>query len=297
MTYQMRIEVNNSKIYQIQIVPTAINYLNETSQIIYQSKKLETISTTEYEPGFLLTMFFKISSEQYIIKQTINYQPTASTNNTRRMLDTTQTEAVEENENHSILYQMFFILSQIGGFYSFLKLVFGSVINRIYDSMLMVDLVNKYNQIVRQTKLSKQQDQVPQSHLVEARSALQAEIMGIIEDVERIPQPYCKSVDLDFRISGPAPYSHLDMKHPIGSLILKKQNSPYTLQESSLNLGKSIIKQKKRFCGLEQGPISSRNVLHIVDLCYVPKNQKEIVRDLCIKGAGSPEGILFINTK
>jgi len=29
--------------------------------------------------------------------------------------------------------------------------------------------------------------------------------MGIIEDVERIPQPYCKSVDLDFRISGPAP--------------------------------------------------------------------------------------------
>ena len=72
----------------------------------------------------------------------------------------------------------------------------------------------------------------------EARSALQAEIMGIIEDVERIPQPYCKSVDLDFRISGPAPYSHLDMKHPVGSLILKKQNSPSTLQESSLNMGK-----------------------------------------------------------
>ena len=33
----------------------------------------------------------------------------------------------------------------------------------------------------------------------EARSALQAEIMGIVEGVERIPQPYCKSVDLDFR--------------------------------------------------------------------------------------------------
>lgn len=37
----------------------------------------------------------------------------------------------------------------------------------------------------------------------EARSVLQAEIMGIVEDVERIPQPYCKSVDLDSRISGP----------------------------------------------------------------------------------------------
>lgn len=42
--------------------------------------------------------------------------------------------------------------------------------------------------------------------------ALQAERMGIVEGVERIPQPYCKKVDLDFRISGPAPYSHLDMK-------------------------------------------------------------------------------------
>ena len=31
----------------------------------------------------------------------------------------------------------------------------------------MVDLVNKYNQIVRQTKISKQEGQVPQSHLVE----------------------------------------------------------------------------------------------------------------------------------
>lgn len=39
----------------------------------------------------------------------------------------------------------------------------------------------------------------------EARSALQDEIMGIVEGVERIPQPYCKTVDLDFRILGPAP--------------------------------------------------------------------------------------------
>ena len=86
------------------------------------------------------------------------------------------------------------------------------------------------------------------------------------------------------------------MKHPVGSLILKKQNSPYTLQESSLNMGKSIKKQKTRFCGLEQGPRSSRNVLHIVDLCYVPMDEKEIVEELCLKGAGSSEGILFLNT-
>jgi len=62
-------------------------------------------------------------------------------------------------------------------------------------------------------------------------------------------------------------------------------------------MGRSIVNQKQRFCGLDQGPVSNKNVLHVVDLCYVPKNEKEIVKDFCLKGAGSSEGILFINTK
>lgn len=63
------------------------------------------------------------------------------------------------------------------------------------------------------------------------------------------------------------------------------------------DLGKSITAKKKRFCGLEQGPKSSKNVFHIVDLCYVPTNEKQIVKDFCVKAAGSSEKIIFINTK
>lgn len=63
------------------------------------------------------------------------------------------------------------------------------------------------------------------------------------------------------------------------------------------NLGGSIIKQKQRFCGLDQGPKSSKNILHIVDLCYVPSNEKKIVKDFCIKATESLEGIIFINNK
>ena len=131
----------------------------------------------------------------------------------------------------------------------------------------------------------------------EARSALQAESMGLVEDVERIPQPYCKRVDLDFRVSGPPPYTHLDVKHPVGSAILKKQGRNIKLRTMASDLGEDISDQKKRFCGLDQGPKSSRNVLHIVDLCYVPSHEKEIVKDFCVKAAGSLEGILFINVK
>ena len=130
----------------------------------------------------------------------------------------------------------------------------------------------------------------------ETRSAIQAEIEGVIKDAQRIPKPYCHRVDLDFVISGPFPYTHLDFKHPVGSAILKKQNSPFTLEEMAYNMGESILKQKERFCGLEHGPETRDNTLHIVDLCYVSKKEKEIVIEFCIKGAGSSDGIKFLNT-
>lgn len=129
----------------------------------------------------------------------------------------------------------------------------------------------------------------------EARTAIHAEIEGLVEKSQRIEQPICKSVDLDFKVDGPAPYTHMDVKHPVGSEILRKQNSPYTLQEMANKMGKRIVDQKEKFCELEQGPKSSENVLHIVDLAYVPSHEKEIVKEYCLKGAGSSEGIKFLN--
>lgn len=132
----------------------------------------------------------------------------------------------------------------------------------------------------------------------EARTAIHAEIEGLVDNPQRIEQPICKSVDLDFKVDGPAPYTHMDVKHPVGSEILRKQNSPYTLQEMAKNMGASIVKQKERFCELEQGPESSENILHIIDLAYLPPLEKEIFKEYCLKGAedaGSSEGIKFLN--
>ena len=131
----------------------------------------------------------------------------------------------------------------------------------------------------------------------ETRSAIHAESEGIIKDAQRIPKPYCQLVDLDFFISGPEPFTHLDMKHPVGSSILKKQGQNKTLREMAYDLGESISDQKKRFCALEQGPETRENTLHIVDLCYVPTDEKQIVKEFCLKGAGSSKGILFLNTE
>ena len=134
----------------------------------------------------------------------------------------------------------------------------------------------------------------------EARAAIQLEMKGIIKNVSRIDKPYCKSVDLDFKIDGPGPYTYLDVKHPVGSQILKKQGQTIDIQTMAYRMGENCIDQKTRFCGLEQGPKSPENVLHVVDLGYVPLYEKEIVKEYCLKGAqdaGTSEGILFIYDK
>ena len=48
----------------------------------------------------------------------------------------------------------------------------------------------------------------------ETRSAIQAEIFGFVNGVNRLPKPYCQSVDLDFVLSGPWTFTHMDIKHP-----------------------------------------------------------------------------------
>jgi hypothetical protein len=90
----------------------------------------------------------------------------------------------------------------------------------------------------------------------------------------------------------------MDVKHPVGSEILRKQNCKVDIKTMAFKMGKRIVDQKEKFCELEQGLKSSENVLHIVDLAYVPPHEKEIVKEYCLKGAedaGSSEGIQFLN--
>lgn len=79
-------------------------------------------------------------------------------------------------------------------------------------------------------------------------------------------------MDLDFVISGPGPFTHLDVKHPVGSAILKKQGQNTTLRKMASDLGTIISRQKKRFCDLEQGP--RRGAAEFDDQYSVPKKQQ-----------------------
>ena len=134
----------------------------------------------------------------------------------------------------------------------------------------------------------------------EARTIVQAKLEKLIIEPARPDMETAKCVDLDFIVQGPTPFTHIDVKNPVGSKILKKQGQTISLEDMSYRIGQKIVAQKQRFVGLENGPLSPENVGHIVDLSYVPLSEKAIVKQNILQGAldkGSDTGIIFLNDR
>ena len=92
-------------------------------------------------------------------------------------------------------------------------------------------------------------------------------------------------VDFDFNVQGPPPLKYLYVKIPVGSEVLRRQNQTISLKDMAYNMGKKFVFQKHRFVGIENGPASSEEVAHLVDLAFIPPNEKSTVRDNILKGA------------
>lgn len=112
----------------------------------------------------------------------------------------------------------------------------------------------------------------------EARAVIQAELQNVVIQPTRASKLEARRVDLDYKVKGPGLLTHVDIKYPVGSKILKKQGQTVTVEDMAYKMGQKIVQQKHRFVGLENGPVSHQNVGHIVDLCYVPNNEKTIVK-------------------
>lgn len=132
----------------------------------------------------------------------------------------------------------------------------------------------------------------------EARTIVQGKLENLVIKPTRPDMETARRVDLDYKVQGPAPFTHFDVKNPVGSEILKKQGQTISLEDMSYKIGQKIVAQKHRFVGLENGPVAPENVGHIVDLCYVPSSEKTIVKQNILQGAvdkGSDARIIFLN--
>lgn len=153
---------------------------------------------------------------------------------------------------------------------------------------------SKFNQLAHDSVRNK----YTRISIDEARAVVQAELQNVVIGPNRANQVESRLVDLDFTVQGPYPWTHVDIKQPIGSEALIKQRQTISLEKMEYKLGQKIVDQKHRFVSLEKGPVGSHNVGHIIDLCYVPSSEKAIVKQKVLQGAldkGSDAGIVFLN--
>jgi hypothetical protein len=153
---------------------------------------------------------------------------------------------------------------------------------------------SKFNQLAHDSVRNK----YTRISIDEARAVVQAELQNVVIGPNRANQVEARQVDLDFTVQGPYPWTHVDIKQPLGSEALIKQGQTISVEKMAYKLGQKIVDQKHRFVGLEKGPVGPENVGHIVDLCYVPSSEKAIVKQKVLQGAvdkGTDAGIVFLN--
>lgn len=146
----------------------------------------------------------------------------------------------------------------------------------------------RFNELSTNLQTSK----IDSKSIIEANGGLRAESKGLVKGLRRPKNP---EIDLDFEVSGPFPYSYMDIKTPINfnSLGVDVSHFP-SYDKVGESMGKKLILQKSRFCDKLEGPIDPENVLHVVDLSKCPPDQVEVMKDSIIKGAGSSIGIEFL---
>ncbi len=137
--------------------------------------------------------------------------------------------------------------------------------------LMEISVQNRFN------KLSKdpQTLMLNQKSVEEAKAILEAENQGLIVNPTR-PNLEIGDPNLDFKIDGPVPYKWADVKTPINRGDLKKM---------AINIGKKSKLQKG----------GARDVLHIIDLKNIPVDYKLNFQKFVIEGAGSSDGMVFIN--
>lgn len=109
-------------------------------------------------PTSFLEVRFQLSSKITLYNQYVEYQPVllgrllGSTDaaNTNTITDSTSTTK-EENRDSSAYFALF-VMAQVGGLYSFLRLVFGWAVSLFADNLLAFEVINKLKSSARRNK-------------------------------------------------------------------------------------------------------------------------------------------------
>lgn len=138
--------------------------------------------------------------------------------------------------------------------------------------------------------------------IFEAEGGLQGEVEGLYSNLRRTNNP---KVDLDFEATSVQTGQTIFVDHKgmidFASLADKGiDTSGFPTHESvAFNMGKDSVDQKERFIGLDKGPKSRDDVLHLYNFKDIRNNaEKPFLVQAVLNGAeqaGYTDGIRFLN--
>lgn len=82
------------------------------------------------------------------------------------------------------------------------------------------DFFKKFIELAKNPK----QGVIDPESIDEARSIYQAQLKKLVIEPTRLDKETAQRVDLDFKVQGPPPFTHFDVKISLGSLILRRRN-------------------------------------------------------------------------
>jgi len=155
---------------------------------------------------------------------------------------------------------------------------------------------------IREAAIDPVRGNMPPGAIHEATIFHQAYLEGIVVDYARPSIELAKNVPLDFIVITPeSPYPKFgDAKAFVSDEVLKSQNQTMNMEQEARIGGAKAYVQKDKFCGQPGGPQSPEDVIHVIDLTFIPSGLKEIFKKLFLEGAseaGSDKGMYFINDK
>ena len=163
------ISENVWKLMNVLIQPTQISFLNGTNTTIFETGE-KFIDSQNYISTYLFEIMFSLSPKRYKIQEYLLYQPVNVTRNlnsdivsslpiypeTTKFDQTTNTSTSEaKSKSEDVLYNLLNILAKIGGFYSFLNLVFGAVAGFVNNTLMKVELINQIKLKILNSKTNK----------------------------------------------------------------------------------------------------------------------------------------------
>lgn len=129
-----------------------VKYLNGSTDYFLQTKSIHS-QTSFIVDQKLLNIVFSLSAYKTTYQQYTEYQPVLSrrdldqVNTTTSTTDAISKKETKEERNSDTVFMAFFIMAQIGGLYSFLRLVVGGLVSLFSDNLLVMEVINKLKDI------------------------------------------------------------------------------------------------------------------------------------------------------